>query len=106
MAQQFSQQPPKGPTLGHRPGAGRDRFVPTAKPKNARGTMLRIIRLYLRWAKTIFIAILLTVISSLIAVAIPFYIGKTFNTFHIVERSVDTSKLVSLLIIILCLIGS
>lgn len=103
MTEQFNRQQPKTPTLGHRPGAGRDPFAPTAKPKNAKGTMLRIIKIYMRWAKTIFIAILLTVISSLVSVTIPYYVGKAFNTFHMSDRSVDTVTLVSILAILLSL---
>lgn len=93
----------RGPTLGHRPGAGRDRFVPTAKAKNAKGTLIRIIQIYMRWGKTIFIAILLTGVSSLISVAIPYFIGKSFNTFHIKGRSVDIDRLTVLIIVILSL---
>ena len=103
MAVQFQQQQPKVPTMGQRLGGGTGRFAPTAKPKNAKGTLLRIVKIYMRWAKTIFLVMLLTVISSLIAVAIPYYIGRTFNTFHIENRSVDTNHLVSLLVTILSL---
>lgn len=102
MAEQFSRQP-KVPTMGHRPGSGMNRFVPTAKPKNAKGTLLRIVKIYMRWAKTVLAAILITVISSFISVAIPYYVGKTFNTFHLDDKSVDTGRLVSTLLIILCL---
>lgn len=102
MAEQYNQQP-KGPSLGNRPGGMAGRFAPTAKPKNAKGTLLRIINIYMRWAKTIFFAMFLTVISSLISVSIPYYVGKTFDTFHIADRSVDTNKLLSLLSIILSL---
>lgn len=103
MAEQFNRQQPKMPTIGHRPGAGRDRFAPTAKPKNAKGTLLRIVKIYMRWAKTIFAVIFLTVISSLISVVIPYYLGKTINTLHIADRSVDTGRLFSLLLILLSL---
>jgi ATP-binding cassette subfamily B multidrug efflux pump len=103
MAEKFSQQQPKVLAMGQRPGVGRNRFAPTAKPQNARGTLIRIVKIYMRWAKTIFAAIILTVISSLITVAIPYYVGKTFNTFDIADRSVDSGRLVSLLIIILSL---
>lgn len=52
-------------------------MIGTAKPKNAKGTLLRTVKIYLRWAKTIFAAVFLTTISSLIAVAIPYYVvGK------------------------------
>lgn len=103
MAEQFNRQQPKMPTIGHRPGAGRDRFAPTAKPKNAKGTLLRIVKIYMRWAKTIFAVIFLTVISSLISVVIPYYLGKTINTLHIADKSVDTDRLFSLLLILLSL---
>jgi len=101
MAEQFRSRQSKAPAISNRPGGGRNRFVPTEKPKNARGTLLRIVKIYMRWGKTIFAAIFLTVISSLVSVAIPYYVGKTFDTFHITDRSVDTGRLVSLLIIIL-----
>jgi ATP-binding cassette, subfamily B, multidrug efflux pump len=102
MAEQERQQQ-RTPSIGMRSGAGRNPFAPGAKPKNAKGTMLRIVKIYLRWAKTIFVAVLLTVVSSLISVAIPYYIGKTFNTLHISDLSVDTDKLVSIQGILLCL---
>ncbi len=101
MAEKYSQQQPKVPSMGQRFGHGRDRFAPTAKPRNAKGTLIRIVKIYMRWGKTIFAAIFLTVISSLISVAIPYYVGKAFNTFDITNRSVDSGKLVSLLAIIL-----
>ena len=103
MTEKFNQQQPKMPTMGHRPGSGRGRFAPTEKPKNAKGTLIRIVKAYMRWAKIILVAIFLTAISSLISVAIPYYVGKTFNTFNITDRTVDSSSLVSLLIIILSL---
>lgn len=104
MAVKFNSQQPKIPTIGgNRPGGGRNRFVPGEKPKNAKATLFRIVKIYMRWAKTIFAAVFLTVISSLVSVAIPYYVGKTFNTFHIADKSVDTDKLVSLLVIILSL---
>lgn len=104
MAEQYGQQQPKGPSIGHnRPGGGIGRFAPTAKPKNAKGTLIRIVKIYMRWAKTIFFAMFLTVISSLISVAIPYFVGKAFNTFHIANRSVDTNGLISILTILLCL---
>lgn len=102
MAEQFQNQQPKAPGMLHRPGGG-NRFAPGAKPKNARGTLLRIVRIYMRWAKTIFAAMALTVVSSLVSVMIPYYVGKTFDTFSITEKSIDTGRLVFFLQIILCL---
>ncbi len=102
MTEQNNRQQPRAMAFGNR-GGGRNPFAPGAKPKNAKGTMLRIIKLYVQWAKTIFLAVLLTIVSSLISVAIPYYVGKVFNTFHIKDRSVDTQKLVSIITIIVCL---
>ncbi|WP_459481684.1 ABC transporter ATP-binding protein [Clostridium saccharoperbutylacetonicum] len=95
MAAQFSNIEVKAPTMGGRPkGGGRNRFGPTEKPKNTKGTLMRIIKIYMRWGKTIFAAIVLTIISSLISVSIPYYIGKAFNTFNIETRTVDTKLLI------------
>lgn len=104
MAQQLISQEVKGPTIGMRFGGG-NRFAPGSKPKNAKGTLLRIIKIYLRWAKTIFLAMLLTVFSSVISIITPYFVGKTFNTFHITDRSVDLEMLVSFLLVILILYG-
>ena len=103
MAEELNRQQTKTPTMSHRPGGGRNPFAPGEKPKNAKRTMLRIIKIYMRWAKTIVITILFTVIASLISVAIPYYIGKVFNTFHVVSRSVDTKQLITFLVILILL---
>jgi ATP-binding cassette, subfamily B, multidrug efflux pump len=104
MARQFTRQEAKVPTMGGRPGfGGPNRFAPGAKPKNTKGTLIRIVKIYMRWAKTIFVAMLLTAFSSAISVAIPYFIGMTFNTFKIATRTVDTKILMRLLLIILIL---
>ncbi|MDT8717380.1 ABC transporter ATP-binding protein [Clostridium sp. 19966] len=104
MAQQFSKQEVKIPSMGGRPGGGGpNRFAPTAKPKNAKNTLMRIIKIYMRWAKTIFAAMILTAFSSVISVAIPYFIGKTFNSFNIAKKTVNTDILIGFLIIITAL---
>jgi ATP-binding cassette subfamily B protein len=104
MPQQFSRPEAKVPSIGMRPGGGGpNRFAPGAKPKNAKGTLMRIIKIYMRWARTIFLAMLLTVVSSVISVALPYFIGKTFNTFNISSRTVDTKTLIWFLLIIAAL---
>jgi ATP-binding cassette subfamily B multidrug efflux pump len=100
MAQQSFKQEVKAPSIGGKPTGGGNRFAPTAKPKNTAGTLMRIIKIYMRWGKTIFLAVMLTVFSSLVSVAIPYFIGKTFNTFIIKTRTVDTKLLMWLLTII------
>ncbi len=102
MAQQFIRQEVKVPPIGGRFGGG-NRFAPGARPKNAKGTLLRIVKIYMRWAKTIFLAMFLTVFSSVISITIPYFTGKTFNTFKITDRTVDTEMLVRLLLAITAL---
>ncbi|HHY81971.1 MAG TPA: ABC transporter ATP-binding protein [Clostridiales bacterium] len=105
MAQRVSRPEAGMPAIGMmRPGGGGPhRFAPGAKPKNAKGTLVRIIKIYMRWAKTIFLAMLLTAFSSLISVAIPYFVGKTFSAFDIAEKSVDTKILMWYLLIIAAL---
>ncbi|NRY59020.1 ABC transporter ATP-binding protein [Clostridium beijerinckii] len=106
MAQQFSKTEVKVPSIsGRRVGGGGNRFAPTQKAKNARGTLVRIIKIYMRFAKTIFLAMIFTVFSSAISVGIPYFVGKTFDTFRIATRTVDKSTLILFLTIIGVLYG-
>lgn len=106
MAAEYRRQEIRMPAMGMRPGGGggpRNRFAPTEKPKNAKGTLFRIIKIYLRWAKTIFMAMLLTGLSSFISVWIPYYVGKSFNTFDMSSRRVDTDALTVILMTVIAL---
>ena len=103
MAQQFSRPEAKVPAIGMMRPGGPNRFAPTAKPKNAMNTLMRIVKIYLRWAKTIFLAMLLTALSSVISVAIPYFIGKTFNSFNIATGTVNLTMLMWFFLIILSL---
>ncbi|MBE6088020.1 MAG: ABC transporter ATP-binding protein [Clostridium beijerinckii] len=106
MTQQFSKTEVKVPSIsGRRVGGGGNRFAPTQKAKNARGTLVRIIKIYMRFAKTIFLAMIFTVFSSAISVGIPYFVGKTFDTFRIATRTVDKSTLILFLTIIAALYG-
>lgn len=107
MAHQYTAPEVKVPSMSGRPaGGGANRFRPGAKPKNAKGTLMRIVKIYARWGKTIILAIFLTVISSFISVAIPYYVGKTFNTLKIPTKTVDTNTLMLFLMIIAALYGT
>lgn len=109
MGDNFQRQQMKMPSIGvgGRPGGhfggGRNRFRPGDKPKNAKGTLRRIIQIYMRFAKTIIFAMALTVLSSLISVAIPYFIGKSFNAFKFKTKTVDTKMLVMILTVIAAL---
>ena len=64
---------------------------------------MRIIKIYTRWGKTIFAAMLLTAFTAMVSVAIPYFVGKTFDSFHIADNTVDMHTLIGLLMIILAL---
>lgn len=85
-----------------RPGGGgggpRGRFRPTEKPKDAKRTLLRIVKIYLRWGKSIFVAMLLTALASYISVRTPYYVGECFNTFDLTAFTVNYGELTGLLI--------
>jgi len=101
MGQNISRPEAKMPTIGNRPaGGGPNRFAPGAKPKNAKSTLISIVKIYMRWGKAIFLAMFLTAVSSLISVLLPYFTGKTFNTFDLATRTVDTGMLVRYLLII------
>ena len=102
MGQIYNKPEVKMPSMGRRTG-GPNRFAPKVKPKNAKGTLMRIINIYMRWGKTIFLAMFLTAISSLITVSIPYFVGKIFNYFNINTRTVDIKMLIMFLIIIVVL---
>lgn len=84
-------------------GGGAHRFAPTEKPKNPKRTLMRIVKIYMRWGKTIFIAILLTIISSALSVTIPLFVGKSFDAFNINTNTVNFELLMWVLVIILAL---
>lgn len=103
MAQQSFRTEVKMPSMGGRPGGGSKRFALIEKPKNAKSTLFRIIKIYMSSGKPIFLVMLLTAFSSAVSVAIPYFIGQTINTFNIAERSVDANTLIWLLLIIVSL---
>lgn len=102
MGETYSKSQVKMPSMG-KGGGGPNRFAPKAKPKNAKGTLLRIIKIYMRWGRTIFLAMFLTVISSIITVSIPYFVGKTFNYFDISTRTVNAKMIMWILMIIVAL---
>jgi len=81
-------------------GGGRNRFAPGDKPKNSKGTAWRVVKIYARSGKVIGLVIALTAISALISVAIPYFVGRAFDTFHIDPISVDKANLWRLLVIV------
>lgn len=78
-------------------GGGRGRFKPTEKPKNAKGTLRRLMKLFTKWRRSFLIAALLTVLSAFFSLLTPWLIGRAINTFRIGKNSVNTSLLTTIL---------
>ncbi len=85
------------PKLG-RWGAAHQRFQPTAKPKNTKGTLLRLIKMFVNWRGSLIIAAALTIVSSSVSLLTPFLLGKAINTFNTKTNTVDRNLLAIILI--------
>ena len=92
----------KMPSFGGagRGGGGHDRFLPGDKPRNTRGTLARVVAVYARSGRLIVLALALTVVSSLVSVAIPYVVGRAFDTFHIDPIRLDAAALWRLLAVV------
>ncbi len=94
------------PKMG-RWGAGHQRFQPTVKPKNSKGTLMRLIRLFIKWRKALILATILTVISAAVSLLTPFLLGEAINTFNIRTNRIDHDLLTVILIaLVLCYVTS
>lgn len=80
--------------IGSGRARGAERFKPGAKPKDFKGTFIRIAKMYLNWKKELLFAILLTVISSGISIIIPYYLGKSFDAFDIKTNTIVEQLLI------------
>lgn len=92
----------KLPSMNVRTGGrgGSARFAPGDKPKNARGTFARILKLFMRSGKAVFAAVLLTAVSSAVQVAVPYFTGLAFDVFAVPGGVFDGSALMKILLII------
>ena len=80
--------------------AGDARFGQSVKPKNAKSVVIRITKIYLRWGKAIFFGVFLTLLTSCISVAVPYFVGRSLELFETDASSVDAAALVALLIVL------
>jgi ATP-binding cassette subfamily B protein len=95
------------PKFGRMGGGGPQRFSPTAKPKDAKRTFARLIKIFMVKRKALLLAILLTILSTTVSVFVPLLLGKAINTFDIKTDLVDVSLLGTILIsLILCYLSS
>lgn len=83
-------------------GIGHHRFQPSAKPKDTKGTLLRLIKMFVNWRGSLILAAALTIVSSSVSLLTPFLLGKAINTFNIKTNTVDRNLLT---IILLSLVG-
>lgn len=90
-----------------RGGGGHNRFVPTEKPKNAKGTLSRLIKIFMKWRKLLFIAVVLTIVSASVSLLTPLLLGKAINTFQIGAHTVNQSLLkIILTVLVVCYLVS
>ncbi len=85
--------PDNMPGLGHggRGGGGGPmrRFMPGKKPKNTRKTLVRLLKIYATQWRTLATVILLTVVSSLVGLSVPYLIGRGIDAFDTAAGTVD-----------------
>jgi len=59
--------------------------------------MLRIVKIYLRWGKALSASIALTLLTSGISIAVPYFVGRSIELFDGGQGSFDTQALIVLL---------
>ena len=89
--------------MGPPRGGIHDRFMPKKQAKNRKRVIGRIVKIYMRWGRTIIAALLLTILSSIIGVFVPYFTGRAFNTFDVKLNQVNYELLIHILIILLAL---
>lgn len=89
----------KMPSMGRGHVGGARRFSSSAKPQNAKGTLKRILRIYLKWGRAIFAAVVLTALASGITVLLPYFTGRAFDAFQARTGTVQRDLLGTALLI-------
>ncbi len=91
------------PNLGRWGGGGAlQRFKPGAKPKNTRATLLRLIKMFGKWRKSLILAAFLTIISASAALITPYLLGAAINTFDINSNTVNEKLLKTIILGLIC----
>lgn len=87
------------PRLTPRGGGGgaRRRFAPTEKPKNAKKTLLRLFRIFLKWRGALAVSMVLTLFSASVSLLTPLLIGKGINAFRMAAGTVNRPLLTTVL---------
>ena len=77
------------PRMGGPKVGGIARFSNNERAKDQKGTLMRLIKVYMRFKGTIISAVILTVLASTISVFIPYFVGKAFNAFDSNTQTVN-----------------
>jgi len=77
---------PRGPGMGRGPA---DRFAPGEKAKDAKGTFRKLLKFYFKEAKSLFVVLALLLAETVIAVLVPYYIGKAIDALNNSGSGVD-----------------
>jgi ATP-binding cassette, subfamily B, multidrug efflux pump len=89
------------PNLGRMGGGGPRRFAPTAKPKNAKVTLQRLIKIFMLWRKSFLLSMSLTITSAAVALFTPLLLGRAINTFNSKTSLVDKSLLTEIILVLI-----
>jgi ATP-binding cassette subfamily B protein len=85
------------PELRKGAGVGNQRFKITEKPKDIRDTLFRLVKIFRVRSRLLFVAALLTVISTTVNILAPYLAGKAIDTFNINTNTVDVLLLQTIL---------
>jgi ATP-binding cassette subfamily B protein len=88
------------PRMGGMRAGGQARFSSMERARDQKGTFRRLAGRFLRYKKTIFSVLFLTIISSGGSVALPYCIGRAFNTFDVALHTVNRQQLLLVLAVI------
>ena len=79
-----TEMPPPSIITPGRPG-GRgpmDRFAPTEKAKDAKGTFRKLLKFYFKEAKSLFAVLILLLAETVLSVSIPYFIGRAIDALN------------------------
>ncbi len=82
----------KVPRMGGPKVGGMQRFY-HEKPKNAKGTLWRLLKIYGTQGPQIALAVVLTLIGVGVTLTFPYLIGEAVDTFHVETQTVDAELL-------------
>ena len=88
------------PRMGGPKVGGMARFSNNERAKNQKGTLKRLMVVYMRFKKPVIATVVLTLISSGISVLIPYFVGLAFNAFIPELMRVDLGLLYSMAAIV------